>query len=93
MYFYYADEGLKAFLEVRVKHREVFCSQLIGLISLGKYLDTGLIKCVNVGGKMAPTKDVRPIECEWVKTLYLKLKKKHRVLFSSMWFYVLKRWC
>ena len=49
-----ADIRLKHFLEAPVKHREVFCSSLIGPISLGKYLDTGLIKCVNVGGEMAP---------------------------------------
>lgn len=40
----YADKRLKAFLSAPVKHREVFCSPLIGPISLGKYLDIGLIK-------------------------------------------------
>lgn len=60
-----------------VKHREVFCSLLIGPISLGKYLDAGLIKCVNVGGEMAPTKDVRPIEYEWVKNLYIEAKERN----------------
>ncbi len=72
-----ADKRLKAFLNAKVKHREVFCSPLIGPISLGKYLDTGLIKCVNVGGEMAPTKDVRPIKYEWVKNLYLEAKKRN----------------
>lgn len=65
-----ADIRLKHFLEAPVKHREVFCSPLIGPITLGKYLDTGLIKCVNVGGEMAPTKDIRPIKHEWVESLY-----------------------
>lgn len=46
----------KYFLEAPVKHRKVFCSLLIGPITLGKYLNTGLIKCVNVGGEMVPTK-------------------------------------
>ncbi len=73
----YADKRLKAFLEAPVKHREVFCSPLIGPISLGKYLDTGLIKCVNVGGEMAPTKDVRPIRYERVKNLYLEAKERN----------------
>ena len=59
-----ADIRLKHFLKAPVKHREVFCSPLIGPISLGKYLDTGLIKCVNVGGEMAPKADVKPIEFE-----------------------------
>ena len=72
-----ADIRLKHFLEAPVKHREVFCSPLIGPISLGKYLDTGLIKCVNVGGEMAPKADVRPIEYEWVKNLYLEAKERN----------------
>ncbi len=65
-----ADIRLRHFLEAPVKHREVFCSPLIGPIILGKYLDTGLIKCVNVGGEMASLKDVRPIKYEWVESLY-----------------------
>ena len=72
-----ADIRLKHFLEAPVKHREVFCSPLIGPISLGKYLDTGLIKCVNVGGEMAAKADVRPIEFEWVKNLYLEAKERN----------------
>lgn len=72
-----ADKRLKHFLEAPVKHREVFCSPLIGPIKLGKYLDTGLIKCVNVGGEMAPTADVRPIHFEWVRDLYLEAKERN----------------
>lgn len=72
-----ADIRLKHFLEAPVKHREVFCSPLIGPITLGKYLDTGLIKCVNVGGEMAPAKDVRPIKYEWVESLYKEAHKRN----------------
>ena len=72
-----ADIRLKHFLEAPVKHREVFCSPLIGPISLGKYLDTGLIKCVNVGGEMAPKNEVRPIEYDWVKNLFLEAKERN----------------
>lgn len=72
-----ADKRFKYFLEAPVKHREVFCSPLIGPITLGKYLDTGLIKCVNVGGEMAPNNDVRPIEYGWVKNLYLEAKERN----------------
>lgn len=71
-----ADRRLPHFLDAPLKHREVFCSPLIGPITLGKYLDTGLIKCVNVGGEMAPKLDVRPIEYEWVKALYLEAKER-----------------
>ena len=45
-----ADKRLPHFLDAPLKHREVFCSPLIAPISLGGYLDTRLIKCVNVGG-------------------------------------------
>ena len=72
-----ADIRLRYFLKAPVKHREVFYSPLIGPISLGKYLDTGLIKCVNVGGEMASKKDVRPIKYEWVKNLYLEAKERN----------------
>lgn len=65
------------FLAVPLKHREVFCSPLIAPISLGKYLDTGLIKCVNVGGEMAPKAEVRPIKHEWVEALYLEAQERN----------------
>lgn len=72
-----ADKRLKYFLEAPVKHREVFCSPLIGPIKLGPYLNTGLIKCVNVGGEFAPKADVRPTMYEWVKDLYLEAKQRN----------------
>lgn len=72
-----ADKRLPYFLDAPLKHREVFCSPLIAPISLRKYLDTGLIKCVNVGGEMAPRADVRPIEYEWVKNLFLEAKERN----------------
>lgn len=68
---------LKHFSEAPVKHREVFCSPLIGPISLGNYLDTSLIKCVNVGGEMASKAEVHTIEYEWVKNLYLEAKERN----------------
>ena len=71
-----ADKRLPYFLEAPLAHREVFCSPLIAPMSLGKYLDTGLIKCVNVGGEMAPKADVRPIRYEWVEALYLEAKER-----------------
>lgn len=70
-----ADKRLTYFLDAPIAHREVFCSPLIGPITLGKYLDTGLIKCVNVGGEMAPKNVVRPTQFEWVKNLYLEAKE------------------
>lgn len=36
-----------------------------------------LIKCVNVGGEMAPKNEVRPIEYEWVKNLFLEAKERN----------------
>ena len=72
-----ADFRLKHFLEAPVKHREVFCSPLIAPISIGKYLDTGLIKCVNVGGEWASASEVRPIKYEWVRDLFLEAKERN----------------
>ena len=50
---------------------------MIGPITLGKYLDTGLIKCVNVGGEMSPKNEVRPIMYEWVRDLFLEAKERN----------------
>lgn len=72
-----ADKRLPYFLDAPLKHREVFCSPLIAPISLGKYLDTGLIKCVNVGGEMSPKNEVRPIMYEWVRDLFLEAKERN----------------
>lgn len=71
-----ADKRLPPFLDAPLKHREVFCSPLIAPITLGKYLDTGLIKCVNVGGEMAPKADVRPIRYEWIEALFLEARER-----------------
>ncbi len=57
-----ADKRLKYFLDAPLAHWEVFCSPLIGSITLGKYLNTGLIQCVNVGGEMTPKNVVRPTQ-------------------------------
>ena len=44
---------------------------------VGCYLDTGLIRCVNVGGEMAPKTGVGPTEYERVKNLYLKARERN----------------
>ena len=36
-----------------------------------------MIHCVNVGGEMAPTKDVRPIKYEWVESLYKEAHERN----------------
>lgn len=68
---------LPFFLDAPLKHREVFSSPLIAPTSLGKYLDTDLIKCVDAGGEMALKAEVRPIQYEWVKALYLEAKERN----------------
>ena len=72
-----ADKRLPYLLDAPLKHREVFCSPLIGEMKLDKYLDTSLIKSVNVGGEMAPSAVVRPIKYEWVKDLFLQAKSRN----------------
>ena len=32
---------------------------------------------MNVGGEMAPIKDVRPLKYEWVKSLFLEAKERN----------------
>lgn len=72
-----ADRRIPYYLDAPLKHREVFCSPLIGPISLGRYLDTGKIRCVNVGGEMAPKTEVRPIRYEWVESLFLEARERN----------------
>lgn len=72
-----ADKRLAHFLDAPLAHREVFCSSLIAPSSLGKYLDTGLIKCVNVGGEMSPKNEVRPLRWEWVRDLFLEANARN----------------
>lgn len=55
----------------------MFCSSLIGPISLEAYLYTGLIKCLSVGGKCALKRDVRPIEYDRVNNLYLEAHERN----------------
>lgn len=47
-----ADRRLPFFLDAPLRHREVFCSPLIAPMTLGPYLDTGKLRCVNVGGEL-----------------------------------------
>lgn len=37
---------------------------------------TGKIRCVNVGGEMAPNADVRPIRYEWVESLFREAQER-----------------
>ena len=69
-----ADKRLPALLAAPLRHREVFCSPLIGPIVLDEYLKTGLLKCVNVGGEMAPYDSVRTTQWRWVYNLYREAK-------------------
>lgn len=84
-----ADKRLPFFLDAPLKHCEVFCSPLIAPITLGKYLDTGLIKCVNVGGEMAPKADVRPNRYEWVKSLYEEARERGKEFYFHQYGYML----
>ena len=70
-----ADKRVQALIEAPIAHREVFCSPLIAPITLFTHLNTGLIKCVNVGGEMAPRDEVRPTQWEWVRDLYLEAQQ------------------
>ena len=71
-----ADIRILYLLKAPVKYRGIFCAPLIGKIELGKYLDIGLIDCVNVGGEHAPLYDVRPTDFKWVGGLFLEAKER-----------------
>ena len=75
-----ADRRIPHLLDAPLVHREVFCSPLIAPITLNKYLDTGLLRCVNVGAEMAPYSDVRATDFKWILDLYFEARD-HNVEF------------
>ena len=62
-----ADERIPILLELPFKHKGLQCAPLLGPISIGKYLDSGQIKQVAVGGENYGGK--RPCDFDWVKAL------------------------
>lgn len=63
-----ADERLPILMKLPFKHKGVMCAPFIGPVNMNKYLDSGQIEQVVVGGENYD--GARPCNYDWVKDLY-----------------------
>ena len=69
-----ADERIPILLELPFKHKGIMCAPFIGKVNIDKYLDTGKIEQVIVGGENYD--GARPCNFDWVKSLGESCKKR-----------------
>ena len=62
-----ADERVPLLLELPFRHKGLYCAPLLGPISIGRYLDSGMIEQVACGGENYG--GTRPCDFDWVKAL------------------------
>ena len=74
-----AERRLPIFLEIPARRRFVFVAPILGKVSLDKFLESGKIDEVAVGGESYDF--ARECNFDWVKDIYIK-KKKHSVDFD-----------
>ncbi len=60
-----ADYRLPILLSLPIKHREVICEPMLGVINMEKYLATGLIEHVTCGGESGS--GARPCHFSWIQ--------------------------
>lgn len=63
-----ADERLPILISLPFKHKGIMCAPFIGEINMDKYLDSGVIEQVIVGGENYD--GARPCEYEWVVKIH-----------------------
>ena len=63
-----ADERLPILLDIPAKHRGAMAAPLIEPLSIGRWLDTGLLEEILADGENYD--GARPLRYEWVKSLY-----------------------
>ena len=68
-----ADERIPLLLEVPAKHKWISLKPMIGEIDLDKYLQTGQIETVLLGGENY--EGDRPLHYEWVEKIYKECLK------------------
>ena len=59
-----ADERLPIFLDLPIKHREIVCEPMLEKIDIDKYLKSGLIEKVSVGGESGDK--ARLCDYDWI---------------------------
>lgn len=74
-----ADERLPLLLNAKIAHRLVFVAPILEYVDLTRYLESGLIEQVSVGGESYA--NARTCDFDWVKQIFLDCKK-HGVRFE-----------
>ncbi len=67
---YMADKRLPIYLALPLKHRSVMIEPMLSSVSLRKYLTTGQVESVSVGGESGP--DARPCDYAWVLDMHMQ---------------------
>ncbi len=70
-----ADERIPILLSLPFKHKGIMCAPFIGRVSIDKYLDSGQIEQVIVGGENYD--GARPCDFDWVKELHDSCVKRN----------------
>ncbi len=70
-----ADERIPLLLSLPFKHKGIMCAPFIGEVRIDKYLDSGQIEQVIVGGENYD--GARPCNYDWVKSLYEACKNRN----------------
>lgn len=70
-----ADERIPILLDLPFKHKGIMCAPFIGRVSIDKYLDSGQIEQVIVGGENYD--GARPCSFDWVKELHDSCVKRN----------------
>lgn len=70
-----ADERIPILFDLPFKHKGIMCAPFVGEINIDKYLDTGIIEQVIVGGENYD--GARPCNFDWVKKLAQSCKKRN----------------
>ena len=74
-----ADKRIPFLLEAKIKHRLLFISPILEYVELGRYLESGLIEQVSVGGESY--ENARTCDFDWVRRIR-EVCLKYGVLFD-----------
>lgn len=68
-----ADNRVPLLLDAKIRHRLIFAAPILEYVDLSKYLESGKIEQVSVGGESYA--NARTCDFDWVKQIYLDCRK------------------
>ncbi|MBQ9468641.1 MAG: DUF5131 family protein [Clostridia bacterium] len=66
---------LPLLLDAPLAHREIICEPLLEEVDIGRFLSSGMIEKVTLGGESGP--DARPLDYDWVKSVRAQCERTH----------------